>query len=69
MGEEAAHRAEELRARSQAAIEEQKDRFQEAIAEGQQAAARKKEELLAQLESTTRSTTRPVELTEDESEA
>lgn len=69
LGEEASRRAADLRARGQALVEEQKTRIQEAIAEGQQAAARKKEELLTQLESSTRSTTHSVELTDDQAEA
>ncbi len=47
---EASKKAEELKAKGQALVEEQKARFQEAIEEGKQVAARKKEELLAQLE-------------------
>jgi len=42
--------AEQLREKGQALLEEQKARFAEAIEDGKQAAARKKEELLAQLE-------------------
>jgi gas vesicle protein len=42
---------EDLRAKGQALLDEQKARLQEAIEEGKTAAARKKEELLAQLES------------------
>jgi len=44
-------RASDLTAKGQSFLEEQKIRFQEAIEEGKRAAARKKEELLAQLES------------------
>jgi len=44
-------RASDLTAKGQSLLEEQKVRFQEAIEEGKRAAARKKEELLAQLES------------------
>lgn len=47
---EASKKAEELMTKSQTVLEQQKSRFQEAIEEGKQAAARKKEELLAQLE-------------------
>ncbi len=47
---EANKRAEGLRSRGQSMLEEQKARFQEAIEEGRQAAARKKEELIAQIE-------------------
>ncbi len=47
---EATKKAEELRVKGQSVLEQQKSRFQEAIEEGKQAAARKKEELLAQLE-------------------
>jgi gas vesicle protein len=42
--------AEQLREKGQTLLEEQKARFAEAIEDGKQAAARKKEELLAQLE-------------------
>lgn len=69
LGEEATRRAEELRICGQEMVEEQKTRFQEAITEGQQAAARKKEELLSQLESSTRGVSRSVELTDDQAEA
>jgi gas vesicle protein len=51
LGQDASRRAEELRARSQEMIEDQRVRFQEAIDEGKQAAARRKEELLSELES------------------
>jgi hypothetical protein len=43
--------------RSQSVLEEQKTRFQEAIDEGREAAARRKEELLAQLDSARSNTT------------
>ena len=42
--------AEDLKAKGQVLFEEQKTRFQEAIEEGKLAATRKKEELLAQIE-------------------
>ena len=64
LGGEAGKRAEEIRARGQTLLEEQKTRFQEAIEEGKRAAARKKEELLAQLEAA-RSSDTSVELTEN----
>ena len=48
---EAGKRADELKVRGQALIDDQKTRFQEAIEEGKKAAARKKEELLAEIES------------------
>jgi hypothetical protein len=63
LGVEASKRAEVLKARGQTLLEEQKTRFQEAIEEGKRAAARKKEELLAQLEAA-RSSDSSVELTE-----
>ena len=50
LGAEAGKKAEVLRAKGQTLLEEQKTRFQEAIDEGKKAAARKKEELLSQLE-------------------
>lgn len=48
---EASKRASELKSKSQVLLEEQRSRFQEAIEEGKKAAAEKKEELLAQLDS------------------
>ena len=54
---------EEIKARGQALVGEQKARLQEAIEEGKLAAARKKEELLAQLESA-RSSERAIDLTD-----
>jgi gas vesicle protein len=54
---EARREAEALRVRSQSVLEEQKTRFQEAIDEGREAAARRKEELLAQLDSARSNTT------------
>ena len=47
---EASKRAEEIRVKGQSVLEEQKARFQDAIEEGKQAASRKKEELIAQIE-------------------
>jgi gas vesicle protein len=47
---EASKRADELRRKGQVLIEEEKGRFKDAFAEGRQAAERKKEELLAQLQ-------------------
>jgi gas vesicle protein len=47
---EAGHKADELLARGQVVLQEQKLRLREAVEEGRQAAARKKEELLAQFE-------------------
>ena len=47
---EASRRAEQLKARGQEVFDERRTRFQEAIEEGKKAAARKKEDLLAQLE-------------------
>ena len=47
---EASKTAEELKAKGQVLLDEQKARFEEAIEDGKQAAARKKEELLSQLE-------------------
>ena len=41
----------ELKTKGQSLLDQQKSRFREAIEEGKQAAARKKEELLSQLES------------------
>ena len=64
LGTEASKRAEEIRAKGQTILQEQKTRFQEAIEEGKRAAARKKEELLAQLEAA-RSSDASVELTEN----
>jgi gas vesicle protein len=64
LGTEAGKRADELKARGQTVLQEQKTRFQEAIEEGKRAAARKKEELLAQLEAA-RSSDSSVELTEN----
>ena len=48
---EARQHAGTLRVKGQQVLEQQKTRFQEAIEEGKKAAARTKEELLAQLES------------------
>jgi len=53
---------EDIKAKGRSLVSEQKARFQEAVEEGKLAAARKKEELLAQLESTG-SSDRPIELT------
>lgn len=50
LGAEAGQRADELLARGQVLLQEQRLRFREAVEEGRQAAARKKEELLAQFE-------------------
>ena len=47
---EATHQADSLRTKGQAFLDEQKKRLQEAIDEGQKAAARRKAELLSQLE-------------------
>jgi gas vesicle protein len=47
---DATHQAETLRTKGQAFLDEQKKRLQEAIDEGQKAAARRKAELLSQLE-------------------
>jgi gas vesicle protein len=66
LGVEATKRAEELRAKGQVLFESQKLRFQEAIEEGKRAASQKKEELLAQLEST-KSADRGLELSKKES--
>lgn len=63
-GQEAGKTAEGLRAKGQTMLEGQRVRFQEAIEEGKKAAARKKEELLAQLES--KSDDSSVELTEQD---
>src|SRR4030042_3172605 len=49
LSQEASKRAEDLRARGEGLLQEQRSRLQEAIDEGKQAAARKGEELLAQL--------------------
>jgi gas vesicle protein len=62
---EATKRAEELRAKGQSLFESQKLRFQEAIEEGKRAAGQKKEELLAQLEST-KATDKGLDLTKKE---
>ena len=51
LGLEATKKAEVARAKGASLLGEQKTRFQEAIEEGKRAAARKKEELLAQIES------------------
>lgn len=51
LGVEAGKRAGELKAKGRSLLEEQRSRFQEAIEEGKKAAAEKKEELLAQLDS------------------
>jgi gas vesicle protein len=61
---DARREAETLRARGQSVFKEQKTRFQEAIDEGREAAARRKEELLAQLD-TARSNTTVLEPSED----
>ncbi|HUV94622.1 MAG TPA: YtxH domain-containing protein [Anaerolineae bacterium] len=53
---------ETLKAKGRAVVGEQRARFQEAIEEGKQAAARKKEELLERLESSG-SSDRPIDLT------
>lgn len=50
LAEEATHQAETLRTKGQAFLDEQKKRLQEAIDEGQKAAARRKAELLSQLD-------------------
>jgi len=53
---------EAIKTKGQAVVTQQKARFQEAIEEGKLAAARKKEDLLAQLESAG-STDKPIDLT------
>jgi gas vesicle protein len=55
---------EELKERGQALLEEQRARFREAIEEGKLAAARRKEELLAQFGSGSDETETPIDLTE-----
>jgi len=50
LGVDASHKADELMAHGQTLLQEQKLRLREAVEEGRQAAARKKEELLAQFE-------------------
>lgn len=50
LSEDATKRAEELKVKGESLLHEQRARFEEAIEEGKQAAARKKSELLAQLE-------------------
>ena len=47
---EAKKRAEELQEKSQVVLDERKGRIEGAIAEGKEAAAKKKEELVAKLE-------------------
>ncbi len=59
---EASKRADELMAKGQVVLRDQKLRFQEAVEEGRRAAARKKEELLAQFEG--RSTEGALDITE-----
>lgn len=63
-GVEAGKRADELKAKGRTLLEGQTVRFKEAIEEGKKAAARKKEELLAQLEG--KSSDEAVELTEQD---
>ena len=65
LGLEATRKAEAVKARGASLLGEQKTRFQEAIDEGKRAAARKKEELLAQLESA-RSSEGSLDLTSQE---
>lgn len=55
---------EELRARGQALLEEQRARFREAIEEGKLAAARRKEELLAQFGAAPSEPEKPIDLTD-----
>jgi gas vesicle protein len=50
LGAEASKRADELVARGQSILQDQRLRFREAVEEGRQAASRRKEELLAQFE-------------------
>ena len=64
-GTEATQKAEVVKAKGASLLGEQKARFQEAIDEGKRAAARKKEELLAQLESA-RSSEGSLDLTSQE---
>jgi gas vesicle protein len=66
LAEEATHKAETIRTKSQAFLDEQKKRLQEAIDEGQKAAAQRKAELLSQLDEQADDA---VELTGEESEA
>jgi gas vesicle protein len=60
---------EELRARGQALLEEQRARFREAIEEGKLAAARRKEELLAQFGAAPHEPEQPIDLTDIEARA
>ena len=55
----------EFKARGQALLEQQRLRFEEAVEEGRLAAARRKEELLAQLESAG-TTHQPIDLADTE---
>jgi gas vesicle protein len=48
--EDATKKAEELKTKGESLLHEQRERFEEAIEEGKQAASRKKSELIAQLE-------------------
>jgi gas vesicle protein len=59
LSHEASRRADELRVRGQSVLEEQKARFQEAVDEGKEAAARRKEELMAQFEASRTTGTPP----------
>ncbi len=56
----------ELRERGQALLEEQRARFREAIEEGKLAAARRKEELLAQFGAAPQQPQQPIDLTDIE---
>jgi len=64
---EARKRVQELSAQGKTLFDEQKVRFQEAVEEGKKAAARKKEELLGELEEV--GSQDSVELTEQEADA
>lgn len=60
-----AERLEELKARAQQLLEEQRERFREAIEEGKIAAARRKEELMAQFGAREIKEEPPIDLTPD----
>lgn len=62
---EASKRAEVVRARGESLLREQRTRFQEGLDEGKQAASRKKEDLLSQLD-TARSSRGSVDLSEQD---
>jgi len=62
LGLEASKKADELKSKSQHLLEEQAVRFKDAVAEGKQAAERKKEEMLAQLHASKREATDTIEL-------